>query len=121
MVELIMPRMLQALALSILLLVAIPIYSSSNFLAQSFPQMRGVEMSQIKISVCIDEAHLNEIEKIAQQLQAAGAIIEQSLPSIGIINAAIAADQVDRLYQIEGVQQVERQEVYQIAPPHSQS
>jgi hypothetical protein len=109
---------MRAIVLSILLVVTMPIYSSSNLFAQnSFPP-RGAKMSQIKISICVDDAHLSDIGTISQQIQAAGASIEQTLPSIGIINATISADRVERLYHIEGVQEVERQEVYQITPPY---
>jgi hypothetical protein len=111
--------MLRTLALSILLVVAMSIWPASNLLAQNSPQQRGAKMSLVKISICIDDAHLSSIEKISQQLQVAGASIEEILSSIGIINATISADRLDRIERIEGVKQVERQEVYQITPPHS--
>ena len=76
-------------------------------------------MSQIKISVCIDDAHLPSVEKIAQQLQSAGVSVEQSLAGIGIISGSIDRDRIQSLYEIEGVKQIEQQEVYQIAPPNS--
>ena len=76
-------------------------------------------MSEVKISVCLDDAHLHNIEKIAQQLQSAGVSVEQSLAGIGIISGSIDRDRIQSLYQIEGVKQIEQQEVYQIAPPNS--
>ena len=76
-------------------------------------------MSQIKISVCIDDAHLPSVEKIAQQLQSSGVSVEQTLSSIGIINGSIDRGKVNSLYAIEGVKQVEQQEIYQLAPPNS--
>jgi hypothetical protein len=76
-------------------------------------------MSQIKISVSVNDENLSEIERISQNLQSFGVNIEQALPSIGIINGSIEHNLVDNLYQIKGVKQVEPQETYQLAPPNS--
>lgn len=76
-------------------------------------------MSQIKISVSVNDESLSEIERISQNLQSFGMNIEQALPSIGIINGSIEPNLFDSLYQIKGVKQVEPQETYQLAPPNS--
>ena len=76
-------------------------------------------MSEVKISVCVDDAHLLNIEKISQQLQSSGVSVEQTLPSIGIINGSVDHGKIHSLYQIEGVKKVEQQETYQLAPPNS--
>jgi hypothetical protein len=76
-------------------------------------------MSQIKVSLIIDEAHLPVIEKVSQDLISSGATVEQVLPSIGVINCSIESNLVDSLKQIDGVKQVEQQQTYQAAPPNS--
>ncbi len=77
-------------------------------------------MSQVKISVSIDDAHLPQIQQISEHLQSSGMSIEQILSSIGVITGSIESEQVNNLYQIEGVQNVESQQTYQIAPPDSE-
>ncbi|MDJ0746136.1 MAG: hypothetical protein QNJ32_22615 [Xenococcaceae cyanobacterium MO_167.B27] len=76
-------------------------------------------MSEIKICVSIDDAHLPQIQQISEQLQSSGMSVEETLSSIGVITGSIESEQVNNLYQIEGVQNVESQQTYQIAPPDS--
>ena len=76
-------------------------------------------MSQIPICVSIDDAHLPQIQQISEKLQASGMSVEETLSSIGVITGSIESEQVNNLYQIEGVQNVESQQTYQIAPPDS--
>jgi len=76
-------------------------------------------MPKVKVSVSVDDAHINQILKVAEDLQLVGMDIEQTLPSVGIISGSIASDQVNRLYQIEGVQHIEPEQDYQLAPPDS--
>lgn len=76
-------------------------------------------MSQIQISVSVDDAHLPEIEKISQELRSAGVSVEQTLSSIGVISGSIESKLINNLYQIKGVKQVEQQGTYQLAPPNS--
>lgn len=76
-------------------------------------------MSNVEVSVCLDDAHLSQIEQIAQKLQSSGMTGTQTLPNIGIINGSIASEQLNRVAQIEGVQTVEPQQTYQINPPSS--
>jgi hypothetical protein len=74
-------------------------------------------MSQIQISVSVDDAHLLEIEKVSQELQSSGVTVEQTLSSIGVISGFIESALINNLYQIKGVKQVEQQGTYQLAPP----
>lgn len=76
-------------------------------------------MSQVQVSVSVDNTHLSQIEQISQQLQSSGMNVEQTLSSIGVINGSIQSDRLNSLYQIEGVQNVETQQSYQLAPPSS--
>lgn len=76
-------------------------------------------MSEVKISVSVDDAHLSQISQISQQLQSSGMNIEQTLSTIGIVSGSIQADKLNSLYQIEGVKDVESQQSFQLAPPNS--
>jgi hypothetical protein len=76
-------------------------------------------MSQIRVCVSIDNDRLPQIDRIAQQLKSSGMNVEQTLSTIGVINGSIASDKLDRLSQIEGVQSVEPEQGYQLAPPSS--
>lgn len=77
-------------------------------------------MSQVKISVSVDDAHLPQIQQVSQQLQSSGMNVEQTLSAIGVISGSIQSERLDSLYQVEGVQNVEPQQDYQLAPPNSE-
>lgn len=76
-------------------------------------------MSKVQVSISVDDAHLPDIEQISQQLQLSGMDVKQTLSSIGVINGSIESDRLNSLSQIEGVQNVEPQQSYQLAPPSS--
>ena len=76
-------------------------------------------MPVVKVSIAIDDAHLEQIWEISQNLQAVGLHIDQTLQTLGIISGSIDSSQVDRLYQIEGVQHIEPDHSYQLPPPNS--
>ncbi len=77
-------------------------------------------MSLIRVSVSVDNASLESIDRVAEQLQSSGMKIEQTLFSIGVINGSIDSESIDNLSQIEGVQQVEIQQDFQLPPPNSE-
>ena len=76
-------------------------------------------MSQVQVSVSVDDAHLPQIEQISQQLKSSGMNVEQILSSIGVINGSIQSDQLDSLSKIEGIQNIQSQQSYNLAPPDS--
>jgi uncharacterized protein YpmS len=102
-----------------ILCLAVFIYLSRVVFTQNQPSIQGEEMSQIQVSVSVDDAHLTQIEQISQQLQSSGMNVEQTLSTIGVINGSIQSDKLNSLDQIEGVQNVEPQQSYQLAPPNS--
>lgn len=103
-----------------ILCLAVPIYLSKGISTQNPSSIQGNEMSQVQVSVSVDNAHLPQIEQVSQQLQSSGMNVEQILASIGVINGSIPSDQLNSLYQIEGVQSVEPQQGHQLAPPNSE-
>lgn len=76
-------------------------------------------MSEVKISVSVDDAHLSQISQISQQLQSSGMNVEQTLSIIGVVSGSIDQNKLNNLYQIEGVKNVESQQGFQLAPPNS--
>lgn len=76
-------------------------------------------MSTVRVSISIDDAHLDQIAEITKSLQSAGMEVEQTLSTVGVINGSVDSEQVNRLYQIEGVQHIEPQQSYHLAPPDS--
>jgi hypothetical protein len=95
------------------------IYLLRDISIQNLSSIRDNEMCQVQVSVSIDNAHLPEIEQISQKLQSSGMNVEQILSSIGVINGSIESDKVNSLSQIPGIQNVELQQGYQLAPPSS--
>jgi hypothetical protein len=111
-------KLLGGASLAILCL-AVPIYLSRSIFTQNPSSIQGNEMSQVQISVSVDDAHLAQIEQISQQLKSSGMNVQQTLSSIGVINGSIESDKLNSLAQIEGVKNVEPQQSYQLAPPSS--
>jgi hypothetical protein len=77
-------------------------------------------MSLVRVSVSVDNAHLEDIDRLAERLQSSGMNVEQTLSSIGVINGSIESESIDNLSQIEGVRQVEIQQGFQLPPPNSE-
>ena len=103
----------------ILICLAISIYLPKDVSIQNLPLIRGTEMSEVKISVSVDDTHLSQIQQVSQQLQSSGMNVEQTLSSIGVISGSISNDRLNSLKQIKGVKNIEPQENYQLAPPDS--
>jgi hypothetical protein len=102
-----------------ILCLAVSIYLSRSASTQNPSSIQGNEMSQVQISVSVDDAHLSQIEQISEQLKSSGMNVEQTLSTIGVINGSIQSDRLNSLEQIEGVKSVEPQQGYQLAPPSS--
>ncbi|WP_392477024.1 hypothetical protein [Nostoc sp. C110] len=75
-------------------------------------------MSQVQVSVSVDNVHLHQIGQISQQLRLYGMNVEQILSSIGVINGSIQSELLNSLYQIEGIKNIETQQNYQLLPPN---
>lgn len=77
-------------------------------------------MSKIHVSVSVDDAHLDRIQAVAENLQSAGMEVEQTLAITGVINGLIEEDQIEAISQVEGVQHVEPEREFQLPPPDSE-
>lgn len=76
-------------------------------------------MTNVNLSIAVDEKHLDQILEVAQNLQSAGMNVEQLLDKIGIITGSCNAENIETLSQIEGVSHVEIAREYKLAPPES--
>ena len=76
-------------------------------------------MSQVKISVCINDEYFNNIEQVTHNLETAGMNVEQTLSSIGIISGSVNSEQLNQIYQIKGVKNVENEQDYYLPDPDS--
>lgn len=77
-------------------------------------------MPRTKLSVSVDDAHLNRVPEVARALERAGLKIEEELEAIGVITGEIDDAKVDDLHRIEGVAHVEPERRVGIAPPESE-
>ncbi len=76
-------------------------------------------MSIVKVSVGIQDDHIDRIGQVSDSLRSFGMDIEQTMPNIGMITGSIEAQKVDQLHQIAGVDVVELEQTYQLSPPNS--
>jgi hypothetical protein len=76
-------------------------------------------MSRVKVSVGIQDDHIDRIGQVSDSLRSFGMDIEQTMPNIGMITGSIEAQKVDQLHQIAGVDAVELEQTYQLPPPNS--
>ncbi len=81
--------------------------------------IQGSDMNKVKITVSIDEAHINQIQEVTDQLGATGMDIKQTMPTIGVVIGSVQSEKIPSLYKVEGVQNVEPERTYQLAPPNS--
>ncbi len=102
-----------------MLCLAISIYLSSALATPNPLLIQGTEMSEVQISVSVDDAHLSQIEQISRQLESSGMNVEQTLSSLGIISGSIQSEKLNSLYQVEGIKNVEPEQSYRLAPPNS--
>ena len=76
-------------------------------------------MAKVRLSLSVDDAHLNKIGKIAKAAASAGMDVEQRLEGIGVLTGSIEASKVGKLREIEGVSQVEEERAITLPTPGS--
>lgn len=76
-------------------------------------------MSNVNLSIAIDENHIDQILEVSQNLQSAGMNVEQLLDKLGIITGSCDSEKVESLSRVEGVSHVELSREYKLAPPES--
>lgn len=76
-------------------------------------------MDKAKVTISLDDAHLEQIEPVTAQLKEAGLEVEQTLATLGIVTGTVEADKLSSLSEVTGVESVEIDQTIQLAPPDS--
>ena len=72
-------------------------------------------MDLTRVSVTIDDEHLDTIDEVAEALRERGMQVEQVLPSVGIVTGSV--QDVAALNSVPGVVSVDLEEGIDIGPP----
>ncbi len=71
------------------------------------------------VTITVSDSHTDRIDEVAQALSDRGMQVRQVLPAIGMISGSAAADQEHSLEAVDGVEAVEEETLFQLAPPDS--
>jgi hypothetical protein len=72
-----------------------------------------------RVSVSVDEEHLEAIGAVADALRSQGMEVEQVMGNLGIISGVVAEGAREALRGVEGVMSVDEAQGFQLAPPES--
>ncbi|MFQ4144883.1 ketohydroxyglutarate aldolase [Chlorogloeopsis sp. ULAP02] len=64
-------------------------------------------MSNVNISVSVDDEYADKILEVVADLQAVGMNVENIMPILGVITGSVESTQMDALSQVKGVNAVE--------------
>lgn len=73
-----------------------------------------------KITVTVDDAHVGDVDSVADGLRAAGMEVSEVLGPVGIILGSVASEQRGALESLPGVMAVESEQGFQIPPPDAE-
>ncbi len=76
-------------------------------------------MADVQVSVTVGDSHLGRLDEVSRAAEAAGMTVLRREPAIGVLTGSIAADRLDRLRAVAGVEHVETQREVRIPPPDS--
>jgi hypothetical protein len=76
-------------------------------------------MPKVNVSISVDDAYVERISTVVERLQAMGMEVDQVLPGMAVISGSVEANDVNHLYEIEGVQHIESEQSYQLPSPDS--
>ncbi len=76
-------------------------------------------MSKVQVTISIDDAHLEQIDQVADQLKAAGLDVDQAMSTLGIVTGSVDSDKMSALSEVEGVGSVEVDKTITLPPPGS--
>lgn len=77
-------------------------------------------MAEVKVSVSVDDSHLGRLDDVARAVEAAGMTVQGREAAIGVLTGSVAADRLDRLRSVAGVEHVETQREVRVPPPDSE-
>lgn len=74
-------------------------------------------MKKTSITVAVADNHLANILEVAHHLQEAGLNVEHIMDAVGVITGSCETCEVEKMSQVDGVESVEAQDHYRLAPP----
>ena len=73
----------------------------------------------VRLTVSVDDAHLDRIDDVEAALREAGMSVERSLAAIGTITGLVPASKLPAVRATEGVAAVEAEREFRLPPPDS--
>jgi hypothetical protein len=73
-----------------------------------------------KITISVDDAHVDLIDEVVGRLQEAGMLVEQVLRPVGVITGSVDAPVRARLSTLAGVAAVEPDRTFRLPPPDAE-
>lgn len=70
-----------------------------------------------RVSVTVDDEHVDRIDEVAAALRAAGLDVTDVLGATGVITGTVADDRRDALADLNGVESVAADVDYRLPPP----
>jgi hypothetical protein len=76
-------------------------------------------MADVQVAVSVDDSHLGRLDEVSRAAEAVGMTVRGLESAIGVLTGSIAADRIDRLRAVPGVEHVETQREVRVPPPDS--
>jgi hypothetical protein len=76
-------------------------------------------ISVLRVSVSIADNYLGRISEVVEQSKKAGLKVDHVLDPIGVITGSIESEKIKQLQNVDGIQTIEAEREYKIAPPQS--
>jgi hypothetical protein len=64
-------------------------------------------VSNVNISISVDDEYVDKILEVVAELQVAGMNVENIMPILGVITGSVDSTQMDALSQVKGIAVVE--------------
>ena len=79
----------------------------------------GFKGTGSKVTVTVDDDHLDDVEGLAEKLRAEGLEVDQVLGDVGIITGSVPSDKRESVGGVEGVAAVEDETTFQLPSPEA--
>ena len=76
-------------------------------------------MSKVQVTISVDDAHLEQIDQVAEQLKTAGLSVDQTMSTLGIVTGSVDSEKMSSLSEVAGVDSVEVDKTITLPPPGS--
>jgi hypothetical protein len=81
--------------------------------------MKASPDDRVEVLVSVDDKHIGEIKRIADDLARLGMDVDRLLGAIGVISGRVEKTKLRNLEGVPGVAEVEIAEQFQLPPPDS--